>query len=95
MKRIIIFVSYLLFFLAACEKDHSPTKPEFSETGTIRIVIEDETNSKKSLPDSLSGTQKPASPETINLLEVGIDKPYNLPYPAKAVYIPPVRVILV
>ena len=39
MKRIIIFVSYLLFFLAACEKDRSPTKPEFSSKDTAEAKI--------------------------------------------------------
>ena len=70
MKKLVLI--FLILLSISCEKDRSPTKPEFSETGTIQIVIKDETDVKKNLPDSLSGTQKPARPAAVNQLEVRV-----------------------
>ncbi len=75
MKRITIL--FLLLIIYGCEKDHSPTKPGFSDMGTIQIITEDVKEAKKSLPDSLKKELKTNKPAVVNQLEVRVLKNDN------------------
>ncbi|MBT4485156.1 MAG: SUMF1/EgtB/PvdO family nonheme iron enzyme, partial [Candidatus Latescibacteria bacterium] len=75
MKRAIILGLILLF--TACEKDHSPTKPSISTTGTIKIVIADKSVTEASVTDSLNTVNKPAKTARLDQLEVRVLKSDN------------------
>jgi Tol biopolymer transport system component len=75
LKRTILLGLILLF--TACEKDHSPTKPSISTTGTIQIVIADKSAPAIDVPDSLDSVNKPAKPSRLDQLEVRVLKSDN------------------
>ncbi|MQY79738.1 MAG: hypothetical protein GH151_11175 [Bacteroidetes bacterium] len=75
MKRITILFLFLIIY--ACEKDHSPTKPGFSDMCTIQIIIEDAKEAKKSIPDSLKNELHTNKPAIVNKLEVRVLKSDN------------------